>query len=61
MIRNGMKSVSQRRHEIKPCIIRNLVNIGHGCPGKLQRKCTASTCHGSSILQMILCKAMLHI
>lgn len=32
LIRNGMKSVSQRRYEIKPCIIRNLVNIGHACP-----------------------------
>ena len=31
-IRNGMKSVSKRRYEIKPCIIRNLKNIGHACP-----------------------------
>ena len=30
-------------------------------PGKLQRKCTAATVHGSRILQMILCKAMPHI
>jgi hypothetical protein len=62
LVRNGMKRVSQRRYEIKPCIIRNLVNIGHAWPpGKLQRECTAVALHGRRILQMILWKAMLHI